>query len=412
MSQRATVHFADPKVQVCPYAAYREVSALTPAYKDPDTGHYIITDYALVKKISADVENFSNRCGILLGIEGPNQELAERITKEHGFPMLDVLVSGDPPDHVFHRSLIDKVFALSRVRKLVSYIQDVVDEYIDRFIDLGSVDFHAEMAVMVPMTIIADQLGVPRSDIATFTRWSNAAVDRVDLSLSTAEFTEAVMAHCELQQYLAKKSEEYRQTPADCLLSDLVHAESDGRRLSTDEIVAIGALLIVAGNETTTSAISSAMLQIAEQPDLQAQLRENPNLIPKFTEELLRMNAPLQGLFRRAVVDTVVGGVPIPAGSILNLRYAAANRDPKMFEDPDTFKLDRPNARQHVTFGYGAHFCVGSQLAREEIRVVLETMLRRTRNIALNKEAGEAKLRPSYITYGLGNLPLTFEKVA
>jgi cytochrome P450 len=410
MNAGEPIQFTDPDFQTCPFPAYRRLLAEAPVYRDPVTGHYVVTQYDAVKQIAADAQRFSNRCGILGEIEGPRKAIADRILAEHGLPIVDVLVSGDPPEHRFHRSLIDKVFSLARVRKMEGYIQLVVDETIDAFIERGTVDFFAAAAKIVPVKIIADQMGVPRSDLATFRRWSDAAVARIDPSTDQAQFTQALLTYCESQRYFVQKAQEYRLRPADCLLSDMVHAESDdGKKLSLIELLAIAQLLIIAGNETTTNAMSSAMLRLAEDPDLQGRLRADPALIPAFIEEALRLEAPIQGLFRRATQDVEVCGTKIPAESIIMVRWGAANRDPTKFAHPDDFDCQRTNARQHLTFGAGAHFCVGSQLARGELRIVFETVLKRMRNIRLAKDSSAVVHKPSYINYGLSKLQIDFE---
>lgn len=344
---------------------------------------------------------------MLVEIEGPYKDLSDQILP---YPLLDVLVSGDAPDHAFHRKLVEKFFTLPRVHKMRAYLQEVIDSYIDPFIDTGTVDFHQAVSQKIPVTVIADQLGVPREDMDKFLIWSKATVDRANTALDEQSMTAALELYGEFQRYIAAKLDEYRKNPADCILSDLVHAEIDGRRLDAVEAISIAVNLLIAGNETTTNAMSSAMVRLAADPKLQQRLRDEPSLLPSFIEECLRLDSPIQGLFRRAKVDLHIGGVDVPAGSILMLRWGAANRDPHKFSDPSAFEIGRTNGRQHIAFGYGAHFCVGSPLARSEIGVLLETVLRRMNNIRVADGEDALSYNAYYLIYGVKKLQLDFDK--
>lgn len=410
MTQTATVTFVDPQIQKCPFHAYDDVRAKGPVYHDPTTGHYVITSYELLKEVSADVERLSTQAGIIRDRAGPLQALSERVMRENGYPLIDLLITGDPPEHAFHRSLVETAFSAARVKKMEDYLQEVVEDRIAALPARGPINIHDELSVLVPVTVIADQLGVSRADIHTFKKWSDCALKRLDPNQSEAELTEALMGYCALQNYIAAKAEAYRAAPADCLLSDLVHAQSDGRSLTVTELVNIASILIVAGNETTTSAISSAILRLAKDQELQDRLRGDPAQIANFVEEVLRLESPVQGMFRRTKEAMVLGGVSIPAGSILMLKFGAANRDPAKFEDPAAVDLARRNGRQHVAFGYGPHFCIGHQLARSETRITVTELLGRMDNIRLADQPDAVEYLSNYVTYGPIKLTIDYEK--
>jgi cytochrome P450 len=190
-----------------------------------------------------------------------------------------------------------------------------------------------------------------------------------------------------------------------------VHAEIDGRRATDGELVSIVELLIIAGNETTTNALTSAMRRLIAEPDLEEMLRAERSLLPNFVEEVLRYEAPIQGLFRKVTKDVVLGGVDIAADSILVIRYGAGNRDPKVFADADIFDVRRTNARSHLAFSYGLHFCLGNHLARSELRIVYDRLLSRACNFRLAPEADAVHRLASYITYGVTQLNIEFDKI-
>ena len=406
MNPSPGVDFTDRDTQACPFSAYRQLQQQPGLYVDPRTGYYIVTDYQTVKQLTGDNKRLSNQVGIIGTRRDARQAELDRIFAEHGLPIRDVLVSSDPPVHTLHRSLVDKVFTATRLARMESYLRQVVDSYIDRFRDSTSVDFHAEFSIMVPMTVIADQLGLPRTeeDIASFKRWSDAVAFRSEPNVEHESQVRYAHRICELQRFLIRKATEYRAAPADCLLSDIVQVSIDGHTLDMEDLVSIAMILVVAGNETTTSALSSGMLRLLTERGLQDQLRRNPSLIPRFVEETLRMDAPLQGLFRRTLLDMEICGTRVPAGSVLVLKWGAANRDPGKFPEPDRFDINRDNSHQHLTFGFGPHFCVGNQLARNELRFSFEHILRRTTDIRLSNRPDAVVRLPHYTTFGFRHL--------
>jgi cytochrome P450 len=412
MNEMTPVDFTDRVTQGCPFAAYEALRSQSGVYLEPQTGFYSILDYALVKRLAADTEHMSMRAGLIGERDDPHARMGEAIIAENGVRMIDVLVSGDPPDHSFHRSLIDKVFSTRRVKGMEDFLREVVDRRIDGFIDRGTANFHTEFAIPVPLIIIASQLGlsVDALDIKRFREWSDAFGKRAEpgQDLETTLATSRSLA--ELHHYVLNKAEEYARVPADVVLSDLVHANINGRKLDKDELISIVTVFLSAGNETTTSAISNMIIQLIDEPGLEHRLRDDAALIPAFIEEVLRLQSPVQALFRRARVDIEVDGVMIPAGSVLVLRWGAANRDPKKFENPAQFDITRPNSRQHITFGFGPHFCVGNQLARNEMRISVERLLKRMKNFRYGDVTPTVTREPHFSTFGLRDVHIAFDR--
>lgn len=404
------ISFLDPDIQRCPFEAYQQVMKDGPVYFDASCGWYVVTAYDEVRKAAADPETFSSVTGQLLVKTGPEQDEINKIYEAEGFLPISTLVVSDPPVHSFHRSQVDKIFTISRVKKMEEYLRTVVDEMIGEIIDAGEAEFVNQFAMKIPTYIIADQLGVPRSKFATFKRWSDAVIRESNPTNTQEEQAAITRTICELQNYMAEMVEEYRKTPNDSMLSGLAHAQDDGRNLTTVEIVSMVTQILTAGNDTTTSAMSSAMYRMITNPGLEEKLRGNPDAIGNFIEEVLRYDAPVQGLWRRVTKDTRIGDTDIPEGSLILLRYGASNHDGRQFADPDSFQPDRKNAKQHLTFGSGPHFCVGNQLARAELRTTFGILLDRMKNFRLKGGDGGVTFNAHIFAYGVTHLDIEFDK--
>lgn len=402
------ISFMDPEVQKCPFAAYAAVREQGPVYRDPATGWFHVTDYDLARELTADNVRLSNETGFLFARKSNRQDEIDRIWREEGFPLVPALVVTDPPVHAFHRSFIDRSFTPARVKAMETYLEGIADTMIDAFIGKPEVDFKNEFALMVPLAVIADQLGMPREDLEQLHWWSDRILEHLDPSITDDREVELTRIICELHRYAARKVEEYRARPRECLLSDFANASVDGRRLTMSEIAAMVSQVLSGGNDSTANALANGMLRLIEQPALQDELRAHPELMPTFVEEVLRIDAPVQGLFRRVKEDLVVGGTAIPKDSMIVLKWGAANRDPAQFENADTIDLHRDNARRHLTFGFGPHTCVGANLTRGEMRVAFTKVLARIRNIRL---ARPATRDPHFFSYGFRELWIAFDRI-
>ncbi len=406
------ISFADPDVQQCPFHAYDALRGEHPVYKDPLTGFYVLTRYEDIRKVVLNPRLWSNQTGLISIKEGPVRAELDRIYETRGWAPLDTLVTNDPPSHRLYRALVDKAFSTLRVTALEPRIQAIIDELIEGFIDDGEVEFLRDFAVKLPMFVIAEQLGVARSDMDLFKLWSDVSVEQNGPTTTPERDVEIAMLITDMQQYIARVVEAVRIEPKDTLLSHLVHAEVEGRRLDMREILSIVHQLLVAGNETTTTALAGGMKLLIDRPELAGELRADPERIPAFVEETLRLMAPVQTLFRRALEDTEIRGVPIPKGAIVEVRYGAANRDPGVFADPERLDLDRTNGKSHLTFGWGIHLCIGNQLARGELRLAFQALTRRMENFRAARGADSYVYVKSYIAYGLTTLWLAFDRRA
>ena len=288
-----------------------------------------------------------------------------------------------------------------------AYITEVVTQLVEKFAGKGQCDAVADLAVPVPMYVIADQLGVPREDFQKFKEWSDAWVIGLGMKVPDAVLIDAAEKVVEMQHYMIARMAERRVEPRDDIMSDLVQATYNGERPLTDrEVLSIVEQILVAGNETTTNGIANGLQQLAEDQELQARLRANPELLPRFVEEILRVESPVQGLFRYVLEDTELGGVRIPKGATVMIRYAAGNRDEAKFDHPEVFDLDCKNNGAHIAFGSGIHHCVGSQLARAEMLVSFRAFLDRFSRFDLAVPSSEIHYHPSFALRGPTKLPL------
>jgi len=393
-----------------PYPFYRAMREQAPVYRVPELGFFIVSHYDDIMHVLHNEEIFSSNspAGPGVGATPPTSEL--RAIMERGYPPVNTLLTNDPPAHTRFRALVNKAFTPRRVATLEPSVRAIANQLIDAFIDAGRVELVSQFAVGLPLTVIAGALGVPHSDMASFKRWSDDSVAPLGGMIGYERQLECARSIVEFQHYFAARLEERRSAPRDDLLTDLLNARLDGSEpLSMPEMLSILQQLLVAGNETTTNLIASAMMLLLDHPDQLAAVSADHSLMPNLIEEALRMESPVQGLFRVAKIDTEVGGVAIPAGSRLVVMYASGNRDEAEFAGADRFDIRRANARDHLAFGHGVHFCLGAALARVEGRIAFETLVTRLRNLRLDSDRAHLRHTPSFILRGLIALPLRFE---
>ena len=396
-----------------PWDYYRKLRELAPVYRDPHTGIFHVSTYELVMEAVKNHEVFSNRfapamgggLGDTLDEDDELKELADR-----AYPGVDTMLTADPPEHKRFRGLVNKAFTPRRVNALEGHIEKLANELIDDFADAGRFEVLSQYAVLIPLTMIADQLGVSRDDLAQFKRWTDGFTAQLGGMADAEGHVEAVKRILEFQQYFAARLEEAKANPREDIISDLVRARIEGERpLDTAESLSILQQLLVAGNETTASSIAEGLLLLVQHPDQMALVREDPELIPNLVEEVLRLSTPTANMWRKATTTSELGGVEIPEGSMVMLRYAAANRDESVFPDADRFDVRRENAVEHLAFGHSIHFCIGAMLARKEMVVAFRTALARLTNLQLEGGHPEPRHKPSVLLRGLDELHLSFE---
>jgi cholest-4-en-3-one 26-monooxygenase len=358
-------------------------------------GFWALTRYDDCVAVNRDFEHFSSaRRGTMLW------EMSDEDVAQQSLMMLNM----DPPLHTRYRRLINKGFTPRMVARLEADIHLTTDQIIDAVIERGECDFVTDIAAELPLRVIAILLGVPEEDRAKMFEWSNRMVGNEDPEYQISPEA-AQQAALELYAYAAELFAKKRADPHDDLMSVLTQVEVDGERLSEMELELFFLLLTVAGNETTRNLISGGMTAFFENPPQWQKLLANRDLLPSAVEEMLRFVSPVMGFRRQTTSEVVIRGVTIPDNSKVIFYHAAANRDPAVFSDPHAFDISRdPNP--HMAFGGGGpHFCLGANLARLEIRVMMEHLLDRMADIHL---AGPVQRLQSQFINGTKHLPVEF----
>jgi cytochrome P450 len=406
----ATTHPFDPGVLESPWEYYRALRAHAPVFRDPFLGLYHVAGYELVLEALRDHETFSSRFAPAMGAGVPLGDPELEAMRAESYPPVDTMLTADPPEHRRFRGLVNKAFTPRRVDGLEPGIAALADELIDAFAPDGRFEVLSQFSVALPLTVIADQLGVPRADLGLFKRWTDGFTAQLSGLASGEDAKEAVRRIFEFQRYFAARIEEARRAPREDVLSDLVRARLEGERpLDVAEMLSILQQLLVAGNETTAASIAEGLLLLVRNPEQLALVREDPALVPNLVEEVLRLATPTTSMWRKAKRDAALGGVAIPAGSMVLLRFASANRDETRFPDPDRFDVRRPNASDHLAFGHGIHFCLGAMLARKEMALAFRALLARLDGLRLAPGHPEPRHKPSVLLRGLAELHLAFD---
>ena len=410
----ADFNFFDEKVLNCPYDFYQTLQEKAPVYQLPDTNIFMVTRYADIKKLLKDTATYSNNFNHLL--KGPEPAPEVTAIYARAWQPVDTMITADPPRHRTYRILVNKVFSASRVDAMEEYMKTIVHELIDSFIENGECDFIREFTTPLPVYVIADQLGVPRKDLKEFKRWSDSFARRLSQMATPQEQVEDAENIVAFQFYFADMIDQRRRNPSDDMISDLVVTEIEDpdsgeiRPLNMEELQSILQQLMVAGNETTTSAITGGMVSLIRNPGQMKALQDNPTRIANAVEEILRMESPSAGMWRVVKKDTAFHGVDIPKDSLVMLRYHAANRDRALFDDPNAINIDRKNADDHIAFGQGIHFCPGAMLARKEMNVAFEALLSRLDNIRLVERKCDLSYWPNIVLRGLKELHIRFDR--
>jgi len=409
--------FRDQTLVADPYPYYDFLRSRCPVRRESHHDVMMVTGYEEALAVYHDPGLFSS-CnsvtGPFPGFPGPLEgddvsELIERYRDQ--LPMSDQVITFDPPKHTDHRGLLMKLLTPARLKENEAFMWDYADRQIDEFIANGRCEFISEFASPFAMLVIADLLGVPQEDHALFRKNLNRTTGLGSTGDDTLAHSPLEFLYSQLSLYV----EDRRREPRHDVLSGLATATfKDGSVPEVIDVVRVAANVFAAGQETTVRLLAASLQYLGDHPDLQRGLRSERHRIPNFVEEMLRYEGPVKGDFRLARQGTTVGGVAVPAGTTVMVLNAAANRDPRKFEQPDVFDPNRENARHHIAFGHGVHVCPGAPLARTEGRVSLEKLLDRMADIRISEAAhGPAEARrysylPTYILRGLSRLHLEF----
>jgi cytochrome P450 len=377
-----------------PYAIYARGRALR-AFRHPGLPAVSVFRHADTMEVLKNWRLFSNVFPLPEGFP------AERM----GPPSM---IATDPPDHERLRGLVNQAFTPRIIRRLEPRMVEIADRLLDEALGKGRVDLVEALTYPLPVTVIAEIIGVPTADSARFKHWSDELVSSLGSgllgppSLEQLEKNQAIVA--ELSEYFSKLAEQRRAEPREDLLTGLVGAEVEGSKLTFDELLQMLILLLVAGNETTTTLIGNIALTLLEQPGELARLRKDPELVPSAVEEVLRFSSPVQLDPRCATADTEVCGEKLKKGEIVISWLGSANRDEDVFESPERFDIGRKESR-HLAFGFGTHYCLGSNLARLEAQIATRALLARTRDFRLVNTA-PLPLHRSFVFRSFTSIPV------
>jgi cytochrome P450 family 142 subfamily A polypeptide 1 len=378
-----------------PHEAYAWMRANAPVYYDEANDLWAAASYAAVKAASVDTESFSNAGGI-----------------RPKFPPLPMMIDFDAPEHVRRRRLVSEGFTPKRVRAMEDKLRLVCDAIIDRVCERGACDFVSEVAAPLPIIMIGDMLGVAPDDRDDLLRWSDDML-KGQGSPDPAAMDRAAEAFVGYTEYINPVLAQRRATQGtDDLVGVLCHAEIDGDSLDDDSLVHETLLILIGGDETTRHVISGGVEELLAHPDQRDRLAADPaGLMPGAVEEMLRWVSPIKNMARTATRDVSLGDERIKAGQEVLLLYPSANRDAAVFDDSDTFDITRsPNP--HIAFGFGAHFCLGNQLARLELRVMVERLLDRLPDLHLAVDRAALERREANFISGIEKMPVEFTPTA
>ena len=406
--------FTDPDVIACPYPAYRQLQLEAPVFFDAGTGSWVVTCYDDVRRVLLDPVRFSS--------EGYLNQVTDKILAERAERMRDLYRTKgwlpdpalgfiDDPRHREVRTIFERAFRGSRIREMDSQIEKAAYDLVDAVADRGACDYIDTIAVPLPLKVTGFITRVPDEDLPQIRSWTEAFIRRFGLMLSEEEERDCVLLEIEGQHYLKKLIDRLRANPDDSLLSDIVNTPmSDGSTLSDAALFAhLMADTFVGGSETTTSALASGVRLLCEHPEVYAAVRADPeNTLRTFIDEVLRLESPLQGLYRITTEPVDIRGITIPARAVVNVRYAAANRDAEHFPEPECPNLERRNAGSHLAFGSGIHACVGATLARRELYWGLRATVERLGDLRLAPGTNSFKLAPSLMLRRLAHLNIEY----
>ncbi|QRK05573.1 cytochrome P450 [Archangium violaceum] len=388
-----TYNLFDPAVLADPHAVFAQMRSEPGLCRVEPFGAFAAARYEDAAAILKDPQRFSSEALAITAEPpwlGPN-------------PVAQALISKDPPNHARLRALVNRAFGPAGMARLEAQVWKVSEELAEAAVRRREVELVDAFTFVLPRDIIGYLLGLDPSTFSNFKRWS-LAMGLITSATTPEQHEEIRFVVREMKGYLTEVIEARRRQPGEDMVSDLLRAEVDGRKLTDEEILSFLFLLLPAGMETTSQLLGNAIIYLARHPEHLARAREDKTHIPRFVEEVLRYESPVQLSFRMATQDVELSGTKIPAGSFVLGLVGSANRDERVFEQPDRFLPGRDKGTQHLTFGYGIHFCLGAQLARMEARLGLEALVSRVGAIRLRSP--EVQWLPGYTIHGPATLPV------
>ena len=416
---KTSLNLRDPVVQACPWAAYREMREQGPVYHDPVTGHYIVTRYDDLRRVLADDRMFNTSTPDKRNkpwLQTPIGRKVLQIWQAKGWPPENHLQELTGEAHSQVRSTMSGAFIAPKIKEMEPLAAGIVKKLIDSFIDDGTCDWVKQFATPLPLNVIGTVTGIDEQHLPKILEWVDAYTALTGIPEDEAEAMAYLDKFLEGQHFFHAMIERFRKTPDGSLLSNVVNAVIPGQnRKFTDRELHqhIESAFFVAGAETTRNTLGEGMRVLVEQNDVWLKLKSDPTkYLRLFVEELLRTASATQGLPKFAQDDTEVGGVHIPKGALVMMRYAAANRDERHFEDPEVFNMERPGVGTHLAFGTGPHVCLGASLARLELRLAFAAVIERFSEIQFSPGKNDFAYHPNIALRGLKALHVDFKKAS
>jgi len=404
------INFYDPEIQKCPYEQYKTLRDDHPVYQDPDTGIYHVSRYEDVRYVLSNHELFS---GNVRGRAPSERQLkVNNRFQERGWVPGPTLISRDEPNHKQMRAMFNEAFRPARINQLDPFVESTARDLFAGIRKAGRCEWVRDFAVPLPLSIIVRQMGADTADLWRIKSWTDAFFKRISMMLSEDEEMATVDKEIEAQHYFQPIFERLRERPDDTLLSELVNREIPewGRTLTDNELHAeMMADTFVGGSETTTNALSAGVKLLAEQPETWEQLKSDPyKYLRTFIEEVLRLESPVQCLLRMATEEVEISGVKLPAGAVIAVRYASANRDERRFDEPEQLDLDRIKPATHLAFGSGAHHCLGAPLARRELWWGFKVLTEEVETLNFAEDKNTFDVHPHFLLRSLKELHIEF----
>jgi cytochrome P450 len=416
----AVASLTDPAIQAHSGAYFAAIRREDPVHYDEKLGMWLVSRYDDIVELLRDPITFSDKHGYEAMYASGHFEEFKQILEREGGGFFSDAIKDDPPAHTRVRRLMEKAFTAHRVASvepgITAIIVELVEELAAKAENGQVVDGVHAFAIPLTIRVICEQMGIAQFNAEKISTWSMAVTAQISKMQDREHMLENAAQICELQNFIIAEMKAREAEPREDMISDIVHATlEDGSKLEFGEAVSLIRALIIAGNDTTATAIGNLLFVLATQPEVAKALQDSVDddrLLNRFVEELLRIEPPVRGLAKMTTKEVELGGAKLPKGAHILVLYASGNDDDAVFECPRNFDLNRPNLGKHVAFGVGVHRCIGAALARMEIKVAAREIVRRLGDIKLAVPAEELKYLPTVATRTIKELPLTLTRHA
>ncbi|MDG1387544.1 MAG: cytochrome P450 [Halioglobus sp.] len=395
----------------CPYHYDRSLREAAPVYQDPESGVFAVSTYELVREAHRAKNVFSNEFTLALGsTDKLDPEIREATQNTYDLGK-GTLLTLDEPGHTMFRDAVKELFTATVMARHEPWIRDLARTLADKLATKNECDFIQEFTRPLPLSVIMHVLGIPLEEFDRAFQWT---LDNVTVLSQVADQDKLLAAHHGLKDeydWFVAAMAERTDNPRDDLLTKINDLRVEGRELTVEEKLSFCTQFLVAGNETTTATLAEGMRQLCLNPEQEQLIRADRSLIPNLVEESLRLASPTSNMWRVTKSDYELGGVLIPEGSAVLLKYFSSNHDPAMFEEPMKFDVQRANLRRHIAFGFGNHVCIGQHLSKLEMTIAWEELFDRFENFSLAIADGELEYMPNILLRGLEEIPIRYTVV-